>query len=418
MKRFLFSVCALAAVVVGCSKSEVLNRPNADMPIEFNPYTGRIPVTRAVAAGKVTLGEDGFQVYAFMHDGSDKGCDYTGKPYMDKVVKFVKGSDSEEGAWTYSGHAYWPATNLLNFVAYGLNAGGLVTEVTPSQVPTISYTVPVNVAEQKDLLVAYNQVNLKYADAPAATTETETETPSTDKSTPAINGVVNFNFSHLLSRIGFSLVTKANNGVLVTIEQVNLVGNFYEKGTVNLTTGRQTSLTIGDNVIVTNRPYVDVEGETAKSTTYKLLGENGTYTSVGSAEGTEIFDNGLKYTKDWGKDQTEDNNTTTDDDEYDPIPADQITPEIEATVAANQENRYMMIIPAESSVHKAELKVLYFLPGAGTFKEVTVPLSDVNFEAGKSYDFKLKVSTNGISFSVDVESWDVTGEERATIDLN
>ena len=395
MKRFLFSVCALAAVVVGCSKSEVLNRPNADMPIEFNPYTGRIPVTRAVAAGKVTLGEDGFQVYAFMHDGSDKGCDYTGKPYMDKVVKFVKGSDSEEGAWTYSGHAYWPATNLLNFVAYGLNAGA--TEVENDRT-TISYTVPVDVASQKDLLVAYNQINTKY--------------------TEDNQGVVDFTFSHLLSRIGFSLVTKASNGVPVTIEQVNLVGNFYEKGTVNLTTGRQTSLTIGDNVIVTNRPYVDVEGETAKSTTYKLLGENGTYTSVGSAEGTEIFDNGLKYTKDWGKDQTEDNNTTTDDDEYDPIPADQITPEIEATVAANQENRYMMIIPAESSVHKAELKVLYFLPGAGTFKEVTVPLSDVNFEAGKSYDFKLKVSTNGISFSVDVESWDVTGEERATIDLN
>lgn len=413
MKRFLFSVCALAAVVVGCSKSEVLNRPNADMPIEFNPYTGRIPVTRAVAADIETLGEAGFQVYAFMHDGK-VDCDYTGKPYMDKVVKFVKGSDSEEGAWTYSGHAYWPATNLLNFVAYGLNAGELVTEVTPSQVPTISYTVPVNVAEQKDLLVAYNQVNLKYADAIATT---ETDTPE-DKSTPAYDGIVNFNFSHLLSRIGFSLVTKANNGVLVTIEQVNLVGNFYEKGTVNLTTGRQTSLTIGDNEIVTNRPYVDVTGETAKSTTYKLLGENGTYTNVGSADGTKIFDNGLKYTKDWGKDQTADNNTTTDDDEYDPIPADQITPEMEATVAANEKNRYMMIIPAEGTVHGANLKVKYFLPGAGTFDEVTVPLSDVNFEAGKSYDFKLKVSTNGISFSVDVESWDVTGENRATIQLN
>ena len=84
MKRFLFSVCALAAVVVGCSKSEVLNRPNADMPIEFNPYTGRIPVTRAVAAGKGTLGEAGFQVYAFMHDGSDKGCKTILKHYTEK----------------------------------------------------------------------------------------------------------------------------------------------------------------------------------------------------------------------------------------------------------------------------------------------------------------------------------------------
>lgn len=395
MKRFLFSVCALAAVVVGCSKSEVLNRPNADMPIEFNPYTGRIPVTRAVAADIETLGEAGFQVYAFMHDGSDEGCDYTATPYMNKVVTFDKTLNSGNGAWTYSGHAYWPATNLLNFVAYGRNAGATEGE---NDKTTISYTVPVEVASQKDLLVAYNQVNAKYTDEN--------------------QGIVDFTFSHLLSRIGFSLVTKESNAVPVTIEQVNLVGNFYGSGTVRLTDGKETTLTIGDKQVKTNRPYVNTTGVTASSVTYKLLGENGTYTSVGSAEGTEIFDNGLKYTKDWGDNQTADNNTTTDDDEYDPIPTDKITPEIEATVAANQENRYMMIIPAESSVHKAELKVLYFLPGAGTFKEVTVPLSDVNFEAGKSYNFKLKVSTNGISFSVDVESWDVTGEDRATFDLN
>ena len=394
MKRFLFSVCALAAVVVGCSKSEVLNRPNADMPIEFNPYTGRIPVTRAVAADIETLGEAGFRVYAFMHNGTD-ACDYTATPYMSKVVTFDKTLNDGAGAWTYSGHAYWPATNLLNFVAYGLNAGA--TEVENDKT-TISYTVPVDVASQKDLLVAYNQVNAKYTDEN--------------------QGVVDFTFSHLLSRIGFSLVTKASNAVPVTIEQVNLVGKFYGSGTVRLTDGKETSLTIGETVVKANRPYVNTTGVTPSSVTYKLLGENGTYTSVGSAEGTKIFDNGLLYTKDWGEGQTSDKNTTTDDDEYEAVPAEKITEEMEATVAANEKNRYMMIIPAESTVHNATLLVKYFLPGAGTFDEVEVDLSKVEFEAGKSYDFKLKVSTNGISFSVDVESWDVTGENRETIQLN
>ena len=394
MKRFLFSVCALAAVVVGCSKSEVLNRPNADMPIEFNPYTGRIPVTRAVAADIDTLGHYGFRVYAFMHNGTD-ACDYTATTYMNKVVTFDKTLNEGKGAWTYSGHAYWPATNLLNFVAYGLNAGA--TEVENDRT-TISYTVPVDVASQKDLLVAYNQINTKY--------------------TEDNQGVVDFTFSHLLSRIGFSLVTKASNGVPVTIEQVNLVGDFYGNGTVRLTDGKETTLTIGDKEVKTNRPYVNTTGVTASSVTYKLLGENGTYTSVGSADGTKIFDNGLLYTKDWGEGQTADKNTTTDDDEYDAKADTEITAAMRATVANNEKNRYMMIIPAEGTVHKANLKVKYFLPGAGTFEEVTVPLSDVNFEAGKSYDFKLKVSTNGISFSVDVESWDVTGENRETIQLN
>jgi hypothetical protein len=329
-----------------------------------------------------------------MHNGTD-ACDYTATPYMNKVVTFDKTLNEGKGAWTYSGHAYWPATNLLNFVAYGLNAGA--TEVANDRT-TISYTVPVDVASQKDLLVAYNQINTKY--------------------TEDNQGVVDFTFSHLLSRIGFSLVTKASNGVPVTIEQVNLVGDFYGNGTVRLTDGKETTLTIGDKEVKTNRPYVNTTGVTASSVTYKLLGENGTYTSVGSADGTKIFDNGLLYTKDWGENQDADHNTTTDDDEYDPKPDTEITAAMRATVANNEKNRYMMIIPAEGTVHKANLKVKYFLPGAGTFEEVTVPLSDVNFEAGKSYDFKLKVSTNGISFSVDVESWDVTGENRETIQLN
>ena len=386
MKRFLFSVCALAAVVVGCSKSEVLNRPNADMPIEFNPYTGRIPVTRAVAADIDTLGKYGFQVYAFIHEpGAD--CDYTATPYMNKTVKRI------DDVWSYSGHAYWPATNLLNFVAYGLNAN--VTERTRTE---ITFNVAENVADQKDLLVAYRETDAAYSDEN--------------------QGVVNFNFSHLLSRIGFSLVTKNGNQVPVTIEQLNLVGNFYSNGFVRLTDGSQTTLPIGDTQVTTNRPYVNISESTAAPVTYKLLGENGTYTHEGSADGTKIFNNALLYTKDWGEGQTADSNTTTDDDEYDAKADADITEADRATVAANEKNRYMMIIPAASTVHKAELKVKYFLPGAGTFDEVTVDLSKIEFEAGKSYDFKLKVSTNGISFSVAVEEWDVTGEDREVIELN
>ena len=386
MKRFLFSVCALAAVVVGCSKSEVLNRPNAEMPIEFNPYTGRVPVTKATAADIDTLGEAGFKVYAFIHE-PNVDCDYTATPYMNKTVTRVGDT------WSYSGHAYWPATNLLNFVAYGLNAN--VTERSKTE---ITFDVAENVAEQKDLLVAYREVNAAYSDAN--------------------QGVVNFNFSHLLSRIGFSLVTKNGNQVPVTIEQLNLVGNFYSNGFVRLTDGVQTTLTIGEAQITLNRPYVNVTESTASQITYKLLGEGGTYTHEGSADGTKIFNNGLLYTKNWGENQSADNNTTTDDDEYDAKAEADITETDRAIVAANEKNRYMMIIPAAGTVHNAKLLVKYFLPGAGTFEEVSVDLKDVDFEAGKSYDFKLKVSTNGISFDVAVEAWDVTGENREIIQLN
>lgn len=386
MKRFIFSVCALAAVVVGCTKSEVINRPHAEEPIQFNPYTGRIPVTKGTASDIDTLGKFGFQVYAFMYPTGSQ-VDYSVTPYMNKVVTNTDGT-----GWTYSGNAYWPGSNLLNFIAYGLNTGDLVE--TTEQEHIINYTVPVTVADQKDLLVAKYQSAMKY--------DAENE-----------NGTVNFVFSHLLSRVGFSLVTKKNNAIKVSVEQVDMVGDFYSTGQVNLADAKATSIKIGDTEYNQNRPYITPTG-TAASTTYSLLPVSDDYTSsftsVGAETGAPIYDNSMLWVKDYGQEDG------ADDDEY--KANEEATEADEAQAELNKENRYMMIIPVEGSVHKAVLKVKYFLPGAGTFTSDDVDLSSVNFEPGKSYDFKLKVSTNGISFDVTVEDWDVTGENREVIELN
>ena len=72
-----------------------------------------------------------------------------------------------------------------------------------------------------------------------------------------------------------------------------------------------------------------------------------------------------------------------------------------------------MIIPAKD--HEAKLKVVYCLPNAQTFDEVVIDLSDIEFKAGKAYDFKFKVSTNGISFGVTIENWDDNLTEDDTI---
>lgn len=397
MKRFLFSVCALAAVVVGCSKSEVLNRPNAEVPIEFNPYTGRIPVTRATAADETTLGEAGFQVYAFLHDANGD-VDYTASPYMDKVVRYGKKTTEDTAdSWYYTGNAYWPASRELTFIAYGRNALSNIT-IPDNTVKEFTYTIPSVVADQKDLLVAKAMKGEKYNE--------ETQ-----------DGTVDFVFSHLLSRIGFSLVTKAD-GTLVTIEQVDLKGQFYKQGKVDLTvfTPLETSLTINDTIAKRNRPYI-VPSVAAEEITYSLL-PGGSYTNVGAKDnGTPIFDNSILYEK-----YTGDANTT-DDDEYKAklFNDAEAKASADSVVAANQANRYMMIIPTETPAHNSEstgqslahgakLFVKYFLPGAGTFDVVEVDLSTIKFEQGKSYDFKLKVSTNGISFDVVVEDWDTTGD--------
>lgn len=411
MKRFLFSVCALAAVVVGCSKSEVLNRPNAEVPIEFNPYAGRVPVTRSTSANIETLGESGFQVYAFLYNAD--GPDWVSSPYMDKVVT-CENPLADEPEWTYSGHAYWPASRKLAFIAYGLNTGNLITRPEDGQEYEFDFNVPDAVAEQKDLLVAAVQRDQAYIEETQGTPE---------------DGTVDFTFSHLLSRIGFSLVTKNNNTVPVTIEQVNLKGTFYEKGHVDLTITAPTTITIGDNEKSAGRPFIDPVESDAKEKTYVLLPNGGSFTDYASAAGTPIYDNSMLYEKYTG------NADTPDDDEYKPLydtsdetPETQEEKDAKAASEANKANRYMMIIPTvtptnsteapKKLTHNAKLYVKYFLPGAGTFGDVVVDLSTIDFEPGKSYDFKFKVSTNGISFSVTVEEWDTTGEKSEVIKLN
>lgn len=391
MKRFIFSVCALAAVVVGCTKSEVINRPHAEEPIQFNPYLGRIPVTKGSIADETVLGTSGFQVYAYMHapvtTNTDGSFDYgegasinhaTATPYMNKVVKKV------DGAWTYTGHAYWPATNQLDFIAYGLNSGVKVTEESETDHTKINFTVDTDIKTHQDLLVAKACLNRSYND-------TQEEDAAT----------VNFTFSHLLSRIGFSLITKADNSIPVTLKQVNLEGNFYSAGKVNLLDVAALKIT----------PTGD-----AAQITYKLLGDNGTFTDASNATGVPVFDNSMLY--EFKGSATADN---YDDDEYiakDFKNAEGVVDETAKKTAtdqanANKDNRYMMIIPTAN--HSAKLKVIYCLPGAKTFDEVVIDLSEIEFKAGKAYDFKFKVSTNGISFGVTIEDWDESSTEDDTI---
>ena len=69
---------------------------------------------------------------------------------------------------------------------------------------------------------------------------------------------------------------------------------------------------------------------------------------------------------------------------------------------------------------------MFFLPFAGTFSADSNPstedvdpidLSGINFEAGKSYNFILEVSTNSISFEVEITDWvDATADDYGSTD--
>ena len=393
MKKIIYILLAVAAVFASCSKSEVTSAPGADSPIVFNPYLGKTPVTKAPVATTDTLGAYGFQVYAFIHTPLDGNTatekNFAGDPYLDKVVAY-----DEDGEWGYEGTAYWPTSYYLDFVAYGLNSKGLenspyLTEAADHK--SVTYTVPTAILEQKDLVVANPEINEHHANS---------------------NKTIALQFNHMLSRIAFSLVTKDNNAVPVTISELKLNGNFYSKGTVNLTAAS---------------PVITPDTETPATTGYDVLA-GGTFTHIANATGVNVYNNGMLYELNGvtGEAGQEDYSEASYDLIYAPENTELTDEEAadkaarEAQAKKNSESQYLMIIPSDNPATEAvetveaSVDITYFLPGAGYYS-MNVPLKKttgeyIQFEARKAYNFKFKVSTNGISFSVDVDGWDASAE--------
>ena len=394
MKRFYFIAVALTALAVGCTKSNLVELPETlETPISFEPYAGKTPTTKAsVMTGAIletynAEATPAFHVTAFIPN------EYS-KPYMDKDVWCLTPSSTEEttatpATWKYSGMAYWPESEL-EFVAYGLNAdkelpAGSQTstiEFTNGSLTEFTYAVSDLVSDQEDLIVADYQQRASQEGA-----------------------AVNLQFQHLLSKVGFSLQTNQENDVVVTIKKVELKGNFFKTGTVNM-------LTSGDALKVTTT------GE-ATSTSYSLFGELGTDNSIVSYDPAAT--EGADYLCFQGASVGPDTSTpifashTLTTTVAEGVKTDE---NIIPNASADANNRYMMLIPCTPGTtdSKATIDVIYQLTDAEEQKaKVELPESFV-FEKGKGYEFVLKVSTMAVSFQVEVINW-ATGTVDASYTL-
>ena len=75
MKRFFFLTIALAAAAISCTKSGLLESPQTyENPIEFEPYAGKAPVTKATEVLTDDIKESGFHVVGFV-EGTDDAID-------------------------------------------------------------------------------------------------------------------------------------------------------------------------------------------------------------------------------------------------------------------------------------------------------------------------------------------------------
>ncbi len=400
MKRFFFSVIALSAIAISCTKSGLVELPQTfETPITFEPYTGKAPTTKATVmdsdalqapmydATSATPTKGGFHVLAFTHTttGENSVADYTATPYMDEDVWYEAAvtdnpettdvNEAKEAYWDYNGVSYWPE-GKLDFVAYGLNAKNYMTFTSKT---TFTYAVPRLVSAQEDLIVAEPQKG-------------ETNDGNGSK--------INIPFKHLLSKVGFSLETNyADPNVKVTIKKIVLSGNFYNQGVVDMTAAA---------------PAVGTKSGAVES--YTFFGMPGTDNSVVdyNPEAANTYDCFV------GESKGKVTDPETSKQVYDPIYANhtitvtanvtdagttysQATPQLKT--GASEDNRYMMIIPTEAQAN-AKITVVYQLTGDEERTAEAQLANDFEFEAGMGYEFVLKVSTLKVDFSVNVSGWD------------
>jgi len=353
MKRFFFSLIALAAAAASCTQSALVETPDLfGTEITFNPYTGRTPVTKAqaiVGPGAVEnvygLSEaGGFHVISWLTQKT------TNTIYMNDLVT----STSTDGtpAWIYQGNtAYWPDastanTTTLSFVGFSANALGKYTigeETTPSanliewttQNEVFTYNVPAKVNEQIDLLATNYQQGLSL-------------------NTNA-DGKVNMHFNHLLSRIGFQVVANQNkDNRNITISSIVFTGNMPVQGTLNL-----KDANTADAV-----PALTYTDEMKGVPEYQLLSQ--AFVTPSSTSAAEISD------------------------------------------ATN--GRYMMIMP--HTANGAKIKVTYQIQGMSTARNAVVEIPNTQvFAPGKAYEFILKISTSAITFGVVEEEWNTDHDQ-------
>lgn len=360
MNKYIFTAIALAAVAVGCTKSNIVDLPQASQtPISFETYTGKTPTTKASSETTETLKTYTAEATPAFHVKAFTPGVYTGKLPMNKKVYW----DTTEEKWDYEGAAYWPANGKLEFVAYGSNAVDHITFDSTgegeNQVDShiaFTYEVDETVSQQEDLIVAV---------------------PETTSSMPE-GGKITLNFKHLLSRVGFKLQTTKTNDVIVTIKSIKLYGDFYSQGTVDLTAPTPViELVAGSLKDDDDNAYYSLF-----DTEYTLGQDSGSYdcfrTSSVPSEGTGIYANTSV--------------TLANDGET-----------VISIQDASEADRYMMLIPG-GTVEYAE--IVYQLPGSSE-QRVKAELDDsITLGAGLAYEFVIRLSTDSIDFRGDVVDWD------------
>lgn len=344
--RFYVGLIALAALAfVGCAKDEV--KSSVDNAIEFGTYLGRDAQTKGSVFDTETMqGENvGFGVFAYYTDEERYSAAATPN-FMNNQQVTYNGS-----AWTYAPVKYWPneATDYVSFFAYAPYREGF--SVPTSGDPIISFAVGTDVTNHIDLVAAENS--------------------HIDCQKQAVNEVVKFTFKHALSRVGFkveAVMDEVNHqgtsatpdedtqdntiatGTTISVQEVELIGDFYTSGKLNLNGAVWTP---------------DEDGKTAS---YTLRAED--FTAI-------------------AEDVT-------------------IDPQV-----LNKNTEYMMLIPTETIAVKVRVKYTVTTADDKLSGDKSVVVNNITsaefpftFVQGKAYTFVLHLGLTSVKLDAVVADWD------------
>lgn len=341
MKK-IFTLAAVAALVLSaCAKIET-EKPVVDEPVGFAAYAGNA-LTKAGTAGEMTttaLQTAGFGVFAYQTTG-----DYSSSA----EPNFMYNTKVSTSSWTYSPIKYWPnqvangntdsqsATAIqadkVSFFAYaphvpvtastGVPSGSVsvaegITALTSNATagdPKVTYKVSNDLNKQVDLLWAVSN-GATWNNVAGGTNTPTAGKPYLNLQKPAIGTAIHFYFKHALAQINLQAVAAYNqttaggdakDGVKITIASVELsVPNQYETAVLNLNntgvntplwedaTGSSTlALTVsGDNINSTLKDGGDVDaasqpaGVTATATDVIVDGKY--YTVIPTSANTPV----------------------------------------------------------------------------------------------------------------------------------
>ena len=291
MKK-IFTLAAVAALVLSaCAKIET-EKPVVDEPIEFGAYTGKA-LTKAGAYGELTntLLQDGFGVFAYQTTGDAAiatpnfmyNTKVYGDPFSYDIIKYwpnqIQAGDTDsqspkaqaEQADKVSFFAYAPYvahTDATTGAVSGTDEGiiALTTNATSGD-PKVTYKVSNNLDKQVDLCwgVVKPDADQTWNTVAGTSITLAKGMPFLGLQKPAIGtGAIHFYFKHALAQINLQAVAAYNqvaaggtaqNDVKITIASVELtVPGMTDKAVLNLnnTTANTPLWEAADDATTTN----------------------------------------------------------------------------------------------------------------------------------------------------------------------